>query len=352
MLSERPPIVKPPFQRPTLDALRATEKNGFSLLSSFSGCGGSCLGFIGAGFDVRYAIEFVDAAADVYELNTPGVPVDRRDIRDITSDELLQALGMRAGELDVLEGSPPCAAFSTAGTLERNWGVLKTYSDTKQRVDDLFFEFIRLLDGLKPRMFVAENVAGLVAGVAKGYFIEILEAMRSCGYRVEARRLDAARLGLPQVRKRIIFIGVRDDLPANPTFPTPLPYGYTIREVLPHILSLKIGGKPNNWVRSNRPAGTVVQSGGRTTPTAYFSADWVRVRNDDDSVEERKWTIDELKLISGFPPDFILTGSFEQQWERIGRAVPPPMMQAVATCVRETLREIANPPSLPVPVGY
>lgn len=331
-------VARPPYRIPTVAEIAATPKNGFAMVSTFSGCGGSCLGFVWAGFAVRYANEFVDAAADTYEANHPGVFVDRRDIRTVSSDDVLTQIGLRAGELDVLEGSPPCAPFSSAGTRDRGWGTVKAYSDTKQRTDDLFFEYLRLIDGLRPKVFVAENVSGIVEGVAQGYFVEIVRGMAKLGYRVGAQKLDAARLGVPQTRKRIIFIGVRDDLGAEPSFPTPLPYVYTVRELFPHIAALKIGGKPNNWSTSNRPAATVVQSGGQTSPTAYFSADYVRVRRPDGGTEERKWTIDELRTISGFPPDFVLTGTFEQQWERIGRAVPPPMMRAVATSVLATLR--------------
>jgi len=100
----------------------------------------------------------------------------------------------------------------------------------------LFFEFIRLLDGLKPRVFVAENVSGLVKGVAKGVFLEILAKLKACGYRVGVKVLDAQWLGVPQARQRTIFIGVREDLGKPPVFPKPLPYRYTMREALQWIV--------------------------------------------------------------------------------------------------------------------
>ncbi|MCZ7641411.1 MAG: DNA cytosine methyltransferase [Verrucomicrobia bacterium] len=93
------------------------------------------------------------------------------------------------------KGSPPCASFSTAGKREKHWGKAKPYSDTVQRTDDLFFEYIRLIEGLKPRVFVAENVSGLVKGVAKGYFLEILARLKACGVpgRREGTRRPVAR---------------------------------------------------------------------------------------------------------------------------------------------------------------
>src|SRR5690606_10607254 len=108
-----------------------------------------------------------------------------------------------------------------AGKREKAWGQVKDYSDTKQRSDDLFFEYARLIEGIQPIVFVGENVAGLVRGKAKGYFREIMRALKRCGYKVEARLLDAQWLGVPQSRRRLIFVGVRDDLPASPAFPDP-----------------------------------------------------------------------------------------------------------------------------------
>ena len=118
---------------------------------------------------------------------------------------------------------------------------MKRYSDVEQRTDDLFFEFVRLLRGLRPRAFVAENVSGLVKGVAKGYFLEILRELKASGYVVEVRVLDAQWLGVPQQRQRTIFMGVREDLGLAPAFPSPLPYRYTIRDALPGLGDVRYG---------------------------------------------------------------------------------------------------------------
>jgi DNA (cytosine-5)-methyltransferase 1 len=312
--------------------------NGYTVASSFSGCGGSCLGFELAGFEVVWANEFIEAAAEVYRLNHPHVPLDVRDVRKIDPLEVLHEIHAQCGRnsVDVLEGSPPCASFSTAGGRHHTWGEVRKYSETRQRVDDLFWEFARLVEGIQPRVFVAENVSGLVKGKAKGYFKEILRRLRSCGYAVHARMLDAQWLGIPQVRQRLIFVGVRDDLVergALPAFPSPLPYRYTIEEVLPHVRALQLGGAPDRWDSADRPASTVVQSGATTGPTGYFSATQVELQ----SGERRRWSIEELKVLSGFPADFALTGTYEQQWERLGRAVPPPMMRAVAEVIRDRI---------------
>src|SRR5262249_35052188 len=146
-------------------------------------------------------------------------------------------------ELDLLDGSPPCASFSTAGKREKGWGQVKPYSDTRQRTDDLFFEYARLLRGLRPRVFVAENVSGLVRGTAKGYFLQILRELKACGSGVQARLLDAQWLGVPQVRRRVIFQGAREDLGREPAFPKPLPYRYAVADALPWIKAVRWDGK-------------------------------------------------------------------------------------------------------------
>lgn len=231
-------VDKPPYRVPSMPEINALPWNGFTAASTFSGCGGSSLGYRMAGFKVAWASEFVPAAADTYRANaSAGTILDTRDIREVTAADVLAALGMAAGELDLFDGSPPCASFSTAGSREKHWGETKAYSETAQRTDDLFFEYVRLIDGIQPRVFVAENVSGLVKGTAKGYFKLILAAMRDCGYQVQARLLNAAWLGVPQARQRVIFIGVRDDLGVQPVFPAPLPYQYTVRDALPWIIA-------------------------------------------------------------------------------------------------------------------
>lgn len=248
--------------------------NGFRVVSTFSGCGGSCLGFEMSGYEIVWANEFIDEAAKTYELNHPGVTVDRRDIRQVTAADILAAAGVAAGDIDVLEGSPPCASFSTAGKRHKGWGQVNDYSDDKQqRSDDLFFEYARLLDGLQPRTFVAENVSGLVKGSGKGYFIEILAALKRCGYRVEARLLNAQWLGVPQARQRLIFVGVRNDLtdaagkPVQPVFPKPLPYTISLRDALSDLVDVAGSVDYPGKIRSpHAPAHTITAVGGRTYP--------------------------------------------------------------------------------------
>jgi len=224
---------RPPYRVPTLAEIEAAPANGLTVVSTFAGAGGSSTGWEMAGYRVRWANEFHPHAAVVYAANHPHTIVERRDIRRVTADDIVDAVGCVP---DVLDGSPPCQDFSSAGKRSRGWGEVRAHSDgTRQRSDDLFGEYVRLVDTLRPRAFVAENVKGLVSGAAKGKFKQIVAALSACGYRVQARVLDAQWLGVPQRRKRVIIMGVRDDLGAEPRFPRPLPYRYSILDACPWL---------------------------------------------------------------------------------------------------------------------
>lgn len=374
------PNNKPPYAIPSMADIRALPWNGFNVISTFSGCGGSSTGYRMAGFKVLWASEFIDAARDSYNANkAPYTIVDGRDIRNVTAADILTAINMRPGELDLFDGSPPCASFSTAGKREAGWGKVKKYSDKAQRTDDLFFEYARLLKDLQPKTFVAENVSGLVKGTAKGYFIEIIKALKACGYRVKCKVLDAQWLGVPQMRQRTIFVGVREDLKLDPVHPLPLPYRYTVRDALPWIVSAERdnrGAFGNGGNMTDTSAPTVLADSigthwleSETDISRYaIGAEWDKLKPGKKSdkylslvkpdldkacntitqragsistagvcppTEKRKFTIQELKRICSFPDDFILTGTYAQQWERCGRAVPPVMMFYIAATIRD-----------------
>ena len=376
---------KPEYRVPSMAEISAIKPNGFTVASLFSGCGGSSLGYRMAGFTVLWANEFVPAAQETYRANKSAATIlDGRDVRTVEPADILAATGIEPGELDILDGSPPCASFSTAGKRQDGWGKVKSYSDTSQRSDDLFFEFSRILRGLQPRTFVAENVSGLVKGTAKGYFLAILAELKAAGYRVEAKLLDAQWLGVPQARKRLIFVGVRNDLGIAPAHPKPFRYRYSIRDALPWIRSVRTSGEHRP---ADLPAPTVLTHGRPHTTSEFvveretdisryaIGEEWAKLRPGEQSeryfslvrpdpngpsptitfghgslsgagvvhpTEQRRFSIAELRRICGFPDDFILTGTYSQQWERLGRAVPPVMMAQIAASVRDDVLRKAD----------
>ena len=360
---------KPSYTIPSMQEINEIPPNGYTVASTFSGCGGSCLGYRMAGFKVLWGNEFIPAAQASYRANmSTGSILDGRDIKVVRPEEILEATGLKKGELDLFDGSPPCQAFSTAGKREKGWGKNKTYENGASQCNEtLFFEYIRILRGLMPRTFVAENVSGLIKGAAKGYFLEILHGLKACGYRVGVRVLDAQWLGVPQTRQRVIFVGVREDLKAEPVHPKPLPYRYSVRDALPGIISLTYDrgevAQESRWNPYNKnfnvekePCNTIpahfdgylkIQSG--AFPNTYKSASNPppaivagRTAEIKSANERRKPTIAEVKRICSFPDDFILLGSFSQQWERLGNSVPPLMMRAVAEVIRDNILNKSN----------
>jgi len=445
---------KPPYRVPSMADIRAFPWNGLTVASTFAGGGGSSTGYRMAGCKVVWANEVVPIARRSYAANMdPSTILDGTDIRQVTAEDILKATGLKQGMLDIFDGSPPCVSFSTAGKREQGWGRVTASHDITQRHDDLFYEFARLLKGLQPRVFVAENVSGLIKGTAKGYFLEILRALRACGYRVEAKLLDAQWLGVPQMRQRIIFMGVRNDLPSKPAFPAPLAWRYTVRDALPwlggeavaihdtngwerfsqgditdapspavmtsaasHYVERRVvhdtrgrGGAEgfNSWSSgdvtdhpcptitngtaglnsshfrvvhdtsgqygagdvTDRPSpsvlsgrsGThqVLRTGGLELPPsrdkAYDGKDAYGIQIADADkpsptvtlgspgndlghpTERRKFTIAELKRICSFPDDYVLEGSYADQWARCGNAVPPVMMFHIARTIRDNV---------------
>jgi len=385
---QSPKMNKPLYKIPSLAEINSLPWNGFTVASTFSGAGGSCTGYRMAGYKVVWANEFVPIAQATYKKNAaPESILDGRDIKLITAEEILKATNLQEGELDIFDGSPPCQAFSTAGKREKGWGKDKSYEHgAKQKNETLFDEYTRLLRGLKPKVFVAENVSGLIKGTAKGYFLEILKALKETGYNVTCKVLDAQWLGVPQQRKRTIFIGVRNDLNRSPCYPKPLSYFYTVRDALPWLGKAYIrGGFDEKTPEKNMidiPAATVTASGGSAYSNHYVEVEkvnkvriakgfngekWVDATTipystvgttpafgcnlnsnggkaefikPDGNTTRRKFTIDELKRICAFPDDFILLGSYAQQWERLGNSVPPLMMKAISEVIRDEILTI------------
>lgn len=225
------------YTRPSMAEIERRPRNGLTAVGTFSGAGGSSLGLKMAGWTIPYAVEFIEAAADSYEANFPEAYVDRRDIREVEPEGILDRIGLRPGELDLLEGSPPCASFSAAGARERHWGEVKKYSETRQRTDDLFFEWLRILRGLRPRAFLAENVPGMVIGSAlEEYAHRVVEEMAEAGYLTTAKLVYASWWGAPTARRRLIFVGIRRDIAASFDFPPPtVDPPFTLREALDAI---------------------------------------------------------------------------------------------------------------------
>jgi len=371
------------------DVLDASNQNKFNVISTFAGGGGSSTGYRLAGGKILCINEFVEEARNTYAENYPDTPIIPDDIKELSGEEFLEISGLKSGELDILDGSPPCSAFSVSGKLAQTkgnthsdgWGQTKKYSDGKmvENIEDLFFEFLRVADVIRPKVIVAENVKGLTIGEAKQYFNKINNTFTKIGYEVHAEVLDSRYYGVSQTRSRVIFIGVRQDvadvvginfmnLPnyfpeagktvvpikdvidgleydqeevdlltekfmktkywsvtgsAMPTFPEKVLHGYDYHPKKHHF-NLKRASL-------NHPSPTLTAMGSGATTAGVFH--WC---------EPRKLTLGELKRIMSLPDDYKLTGKWDQKAERIGRMVPPLLMKSVAEAVYENILKVYN----------
>ena len=369
------------------DVMDASAQNKFNVISLFAGVGGSSTGYRLAGGNVLCVNEFVEAARDTYRENYPYTKILSSDIKQLTGQDFLDATALAAGELEILDGSPPCSAFSVAGKLSHStagkhsdgWGQTKNYSDGKmvENIEDLFFEFLRVAKEIQPKVIIGENVAGLTVGEANQYFNKIQNTFEEIGYDVSAKVLDSRYFGVCQTRTRVFFIGIRNDitekigltfLNISSIFPTGskdvIPLGQALEgleydEEEVKMLTEKFsktaywrdtGSKmPQNpdkvltgmdyhhkghhfnlkRVSLKVPAPTLTAMGSNDTTAGAFH--WS---------EPRKLTIGELKRIQSLPDDFKLTGKWNQKSERIGRMVPPILLKEIADSVYEKVIKV------------
>ena len=388
------------------DVHDASSQEKFKVISTFAGGGGSSTGYRLAGGKILCINEFVEEARNTYNENYPDTPILPDDIKQLTGKDLMAVAGVGVGELDILDGSPPCSAFSVAGKLSHNvyeeehvdlfgnvtikkvsgkhsdgWGQTKNYSDGKmvENIEDLFFEFLRVAKEIKPKVIVAENVKGLTVGEAKEYFNKILNEFEKIGYDVCAQVLDSRYYGVSQTRTRVIFIGVREDVAEkvgynfmniSQVFPEP------DKDVIP-VKDVMVG-----LVNEEKEVKYLTE---KFTKTAYWKQTGSKMPDDPDKVltgmdyhpkghhfnlkrvsqyqpcptitamgsadttagafhwsEARKLTLGELKRITGLPDDFKLTGKWNQRAERCGRMVPPRMMQRIASAIWTNVLEKYN----------
>jgi len=309
--------------------------NAPTVISIFAGCGGSSLGYSMAGYRELLAVEWDDNAVATFKLNFPDVPVYHGDIHNLTVEHCLELAGVEAGELDLLDGSPPCQGFSTAG---------------KRQIDDkrnqLYMEFVRLLRGLQPKVFVMENVSGLVKGKMKLVFADIMRELKASGYEVRCKLLNAMYFHVPQSRQRLIWIGVREDLAGEVSFPN-VEKTITVRSAFFNINEL--GASPPTPSSLKKKRYTETKRGGNhrvrfsltrlawdcAAPTIQKTATGSTGTMHPD--EPRELYEGELKRIGSYPAQFNFSGNWGDKLNCIGNSVPPLMMRAIASHIKQEI---------------
>ena len=355
------------------DVLTSAERKLFTVISTFAGGGGSSTGYKLAGGNVLVVNEFVDAAVDTYKENYPDTPVIKDDIKKLKGKDFLELAKISKGELDILDGSPPCSAFSIAGKREKGWDKTKKYSDDKQveNIEDLFFEYIRIANDIQPKIIIGENVAGITMGEAKEYYNRIINEFSNIGYEAVGKVLNSADYGTPQARQRCFFVAIRNDVMSkiglnfmnmeSEVYPVPSGTKVTLKQAIDNIqndpeeekmlLDFVQGSFQKKWIEllefnptkhlkpsdpkyieinpkqsmfnmirpcPDLPCPTVTQAGQKMGLSGVFHY-----------AKNRKLTIKELKRVMGLPDDFKLSGKFDQQAERVGRMVAPLCMKSL-----------------------
>jgi len=302
--------------------------NAPTVISTFAGAGGSSLGYSMAGYRELLAVEWDDNAVETFRLNFPDVPVYHGDIAKLSVDECMELAGLTGpGELDVLDGSPPCQGFSTAG--KRDFG-----DDRNQ----LFRQYVRLLRGLRPKVFVMENVSGMVKGKMKIIFADILRELKASGYVVSARLLNAMWFGVPQSRARMIFIGVREDLGIAPSHPRAenrpicaLCATEGVIDLVPNPAKWRSFNVAQRKLSHHKPAPTLDANKLVPGSAAPFDLTGVRIG------------AERYAVIGSYPDAFVFSGTWKNKLVRIGNSVPPLFMRSIARHVKaEVLERMAT----------
>ena len=312
----------------------------------FSGPGGLTLGMKAAGVVPIMGVESNKDAVATYRTHTPDSDHRNTDIREIDFSPFM-------GKADIVFGGPPCQPFSLGGLRQG-----------RQDDRDMVPQFIRVVNEVQPSAFVLENVPGLLTSRYTSYFAWLVRELEKAGFVVAYRVLLAADYGVPQNRKRVIVVGLRDK-----TFRFPAPT-HGVEPLLPRVVSASILsdvpiGKPAKSpvvyapkidLRPNPYHGHIYNGGGRPIDpaapcqTIYASAGgnkthWVDTENIVPAYHAhlksggaprsgvvpgaRRLSVEESALIQTFPSDLEFQGSRSSQYTQVGDAVPPLLGQAI-----------------------
>jgi DNA (cytosine-5)-methyltransferase 1 len=194
---------------------KGIKSNKLKVFGTFICGGGSTMGYKLAGFNHLGGVEIDPLVADIYKTNHNPKYLYNQDIREFNK---LNDLPEELYNLDLLDGSPPCSTFSMSGSREKAWGQEKQFREGQavQTLDDLVFEYCNTIIKLQPKVFLLENVKGIIMGNAKAYSKKIIQTMELAGYKVQTFLLNAASMGVPQKRERVFFIGHKKELNFNP----------------------------------------------------------------------------------------------------------------------------------------
>lgn len=332
-----------------------------NVISLFSGCGGLDLGFEKAGFEIPIANEFDKTIWETFKVNHPNTKLIEGDIRNIKESDF-------PDEIDGIIGGPPCQSWSEAG-------ALRGINDARGQ---LFFEYIRILKDKKPKFFLAENVSGMLANRHAEAVQNILKMFKECGYNVSLTLVNAKDYGVAQERKRVFYIGFREDLNVNFVFPKGSTEKdedkITLKDIIWDLKDTAVPTLPKNkhnpeainnneyftgayspiFMSRNR-----VKSWDEQAFTVQASGRQCQLHPQAPKMEKvglnkcqfvpgkenlyRRMTVREVARVQGFPDDFkFIYTDTDNAYKMIGNAVPINLAYEIACEIKKTLEIVEN----------
>lgn len=329
------------------------------VISLFSGCGGLDLGFEKAGFEIPVANEYDSTIWSTFEANHPNTTLIKGDIRKINESDF-------PDNIDGIIGGPPCQSWSEAG-------ALRGIEDARGQ---LFYDYIRILKEKKPKFFLAENVSGMLANRHSEAVENIIRMFQECGYNVTITLVNAKDYGVAQERKRVFYIGFRDDLNIDFRFPvgstTDDDKKITLRDIIWDLQDTAVPAArfnhhneeainnneyytgayspifmSRNRVKSWDEQAFTVQASGRQCQLHPQAPKMIKHgKNDCRFVEGkenlyRRMTIREIARVQGFPDTFkFIYTNTNDAYKMIGNAVPVNLAYEIAIAIKDTLRSV------------
>lgn len=300
-------------------------------VSLFSGCGGSDLGIVNAGFDVLMANDKLAYARDLYLHNHPETDYKLSDV----------SLIEHFPKAELLVGCYPCQGFSQGGVREPD-----------RKINTLYLEFARALKQIRPKAFIVENVAGMVRKNFRHLLEDQISVFTALGYTVKAEVLNAAHFGVAQERKRIFIVGIRNDFDFEYKFPSPshgvedTPPFVSIRDALQGLPEWPEGefyARDFHWYYLSRDrrrnwdeVSKTIVANSRHMPLHPMSPKLIKLEHNvwrfETDERARRFSYREAAKLQGFQniefPD-TKSGSMNMRYTVIGNAVPPPLFEAV-----------------------
>ena len=345
-----------------------------TVIDLFCGAGGLSCGFERAGYQILLGIDSDAKALETFELNHNGTRSICGDITKIKYENDIKPL-IECKAIDVIIGGPPCQGMSLSGP--------RKFDDPRNR---LYLSYIRLVSEIRPKAFVIENVPGLVSLFGGKIKDRIIEKLQKLGYHIKFKVLSSDDYGVPQHRRRVVFVGVRNDMGCEFEYPPPSPHIVTCRMALSDLPPLKsstgldvmdyTSNPQNDFQRTMREHSMVVRNhvaahhsrhvqdiialvpdGGnyKDLPDEFknsrnFHVAWTRFAADKPAPTidtghrhhfhycyNRVPTVRECARLQSFPDDFLFLGNKTQQFRQVGNAVPPLMAQAIANQLLKVL---------------